>query len=298
MAIGSEAWLRGVVAEAVPGGTRDKLWATGRRALRIRPEEHITPDAPGSRLGGQPLAAPGTPWPRWERGPLDLLAQIDLAEVARLLPATPLPGHGLLSFFYDTDTPAWSLLPPDPASWLVRWEPDAVEPIPVPEDWTTFPAAGVRLESALTLPRALEDAVDFAVDADDVYDLSRARSALDNAIGRAPAHHQLLGWPHLLQGSMNWTCEKESTFHRDGRPQYHPNAPLTVDENGCTASLTQADWDELDAQTRNSDWRLLLQLGTTNDWCWGDGGGLYFWIRHADLVAHRFDRVWTVMQCS
>ncbi|MEV4115534.1 YwqG family protein [Nonomuraea sp. NPDC049695] len=258
-----------------------------RSALRIWPGEQVAPDAAGSRLGGRPLAAPGTSWPTWEGDPLDLLAQIDLVEVARLLPGNPLPDHGLLSFFYDTKTPAWGVVPSDPAGWRVRWERGPVEPIALPEGWGMFPAREVRWEPLVTLPRATEEYVDF-IEAMEDTSTTKARSALDDAIGPGPAHHQLLGWPHLLQGSMHWSCQKESTFHRGDRPQYHPDA-----------SLTQDDWDELETDTRSADWQLLLQLGSEEmpGWCWGDGGGLYFWIRRADLAARRFDQVWTVMQC-
>jgi uncharacterized protein YwqG len=87
---------------------------------------------------------------------------------------------------------------------------------------------------------------------------------------------------------MTTTCQRQSAFVVEGRERYAPDR-----------SLTQEDWDELDDATRAADWCLLLQLGSDPDhgWCWGDGGGLYFWIRAEDLSAARFDRVWAVMQC-
>jgi uncharacterized protein YwqG len=45
---------------------------------------------------------------------------------------------------------------------------------------------------------------------------------------------------------------------------------------------------------------LLLQLDSDRDlgWQWGDMGLLYFWIPDEDLAAGRFDRVWTILQCT
>jgi hypothetical protein len=141
------------------------------------------------------------------------------------------------------------------------------------------PARQIRWESALTLPQAAEEFIDFTVNPDEPDDLLASRSALGAAIGPVQLHHQLLGWPHLLQGSMHWQCQEES---------------------GAAAGLPAPEWDELLAGTQAADWQLLLQLGSdeTYDarWCWGDAGALYFWIRRADLVARRFGNVWTVLQ--
>lgn len=284
MAIGVDAWLREVVTGVVPEDKRESLWALKRSALRIVPGSGVGVRTPGSRLGGQPLGAVGTRWPVSKNGPLDLLAQLDLAEIARIWPEGPLPDHGLLSFFYDT--PPWaSTSPSDSDKWQVRWERDAVQPLPLPEggDTSSFPSRSIQWEPVTTLPRANEDDCVFQD-----CGLLRELAAVDDAVGNDGAFHQLLGWPHLLQGSITTTCQEQSAFAWEGLEQYAPGR-----------SLTREDWDALDDATRASDWRLLLQLGTDADgpWCWGDGGGLYFCIRAQDLDAARFDRVWTVMQC-
>src|SRR5687768_3792382 len=129
MAIGTDARLREVVSEVVAPEKQDALLALKRPALRIAQGESVDVFAPVSRLGGRPLAAPGTRWPVAEDGPLDLLVQIDLAEVARLWPDGPLPDHGLLSFFCDINEPPWSFMAPDPAKWQVRWEQGEVQPL-------------------------------------------------------------------------------------------------------------------------------------------------------------------------
>ncbi|MGR7003167.1 YwqG family protein [Yinghuangia aomiensis] len=260
-----------------------ELFVLKRAALRIMPSDPVDAHALGSRLGGAPLATAGRPWPASEDGPLDLLVQLDLAEVARVWPDSPLPHHGLLSFFYDTDDQPWTSVSPNLDKWRVRWDHGKVLPLSPPEDWTTFPSRRIRFEAAMTMPRATEDDCVFQD-----LGLNAELSAVDDALGGGgPALHQLLGWPHLLQGSMTTTCQRESSFVRDSLDRFAPGK-----------ALSREDWDELDAGTRAADWRLLLQLGSDADsyWSWA-GGGLYFWIRAEDLEAARFDHVWTVMQC-
>ncbi len=44
---------------------------------------------------------------------------------------------------------------------------------------------------------------------------------------------------------------------------------------------------------------LLLQLNSDDamDWCWGDVGAYYFWIKQADLAAMNFDDVELILEC-
>ncbi len=52
-----------------------------RISLRPMPMGDIAPGA--SRVGGLPDLPPQVPWPHWRGGPLDFLAQFNLAELAR-----------------------------------------------------------------------------------------------------------------------------------------------------------------------------------------------------------------------
>lgn len=54
----------------------------------------------GSRLGGDPVMAPGMQWPAWDGVPLSFLAVIDLAKIAPLDDSGLLPPTGFLNFFY------------------------------------------------------------------------------------------------------------------------------------------------------------------------------------------------------
>ena len=52
--------------------------------------------------------------------------------------------------------------------------------------------------------------------------------------------------------------------------------------------------------SKPEDWLLLLQVATDyehSDLQFADMGTLFFWIRKEDLAAHRFDRVWMIMEC-
>jgi hypothetical protein len=300
MAIGSAARLRGVLQDAVDqraveAAAAADLWSLRQPALRIVAGSEVAPRAPGSRLGGHPLAASGAAWPVDGDGPLDLLVQLDLAAVAGVHPDLPLPDHGLLSFFYNTANPPWQHLEPDPMSWRVCWETGDLTTIPGPDlpNRRSFPAREAHLEALVSLPDGCDDYVDLIVDLDRTEDTAstrQARCVLDDRItGQRPVGHQLLGWPHLVQGSMVWGCQKASDFHRHRRAQDAPAADLDAE-----------DWDRLEAALRATDWRLLLQLGTDAEmeWDWGGGGALYFLLPGEDLAAGRFERTWTVMQTS
>ncbi|WP_436791996.1 DUF1963 domain-containing protein [Yinghuangia sp. YIM S10712] len=283
MAIGTDARLRDVVSQVVAQEKQDVLLSLKRPALRIARGDSIDAFAPVSRLGGRPLAAPGTSWPVAEDGPLDLLAQIDLADVARVWPDGPLPDHGLLSFFCDINEPPWSFMASDPEKWQVRWDQGEVQPLPLPEDdWETLPAYGIRWEPATTLPRAGEDDIVFQN-----LGLTGELAAVDDVIGGGPVFPQLMGWPHLLRGSVTTRCQRELAFMVEGQQRFAPNV-----------NMPEQDWDALDEATEAADWRLLLQLGPDPDRGWNrEGGeGLYFLIRADDLAKRRFDQVWTVAQ--
>ncbi len=299
MAIGSAARLQGVLQDAVGRDEVDAaaaadLWSLRRPALRIVAGAQVGPRSPGCRLGGRPLAAPGAARPVDDGDPLDLLVQLDLAAVARVQPGLPLPDHGVLSFFYDTADPPWQHLEPDPTRWRVRWESGDLAPASGPDlpASPSYPARAARLEAAVSLPDGSDDFVDLIVDVDQTETMAgtrQARCVLDDLItaGR-PVGHQLLGWPHLVQGSMVWGCQQESDVHRHRRAHGEHAARPAAE-----------DWDRLEAALRVADWRLLLQLGTDREmgWDWG-GGALYFLLPAADLAAGRFERTWTVVQTS
>jgi len=144
----------------------------------------------GSRFGGTAMLPQDAEWPESEDGPLDHLARLDLAEVARLLPNGPLPDHGFLSFFCDTLDPSWSYTAPDPEKWRVRWDVDSLRPLDPSR--RTLPSHTVRWEPVTTLPSTTEDDA-----AGQRRGLISKLAAVRNAIGSQYVRNRLLGWPEV-----------------------------------------------------------------------------------------------------
>ncbi|MBY0459790.1 MAG: DUF1963 domain-containing protein [Gemmataceae bacterium] len=68
----------------------------------LEDEDHFRHGA--SKFGGLPSLPIGSSWPTCQAGPLDFLAQFDLAELARTVAGRALPAAGLLSFFLYRDS--------------------------------------------------------------------------------------------------------------------------------------------------------------------------------------------------
>lgn len=109
-----------------------------------------------SRLGGAPLAGPGSTWPATQDGrPLSLIGQLDSDEVNAALRENPLPAGLLLAFFYEADHRRWHSAPHGSKGEVaLKW------PV-LCAGWVLHPAgsgteARVRLKNARRLaPRGL-----------------------------------------------------------------------------------------------------------------------------------------------
>src|SRR3954470_20500279 len=98
-----------------------------RPAIELQPVEARSADPMplgSSHSGGVPDVGPDFEWPR-ARSPLSFLLQVNLAELAPLPAAVPLPPAGLLSFFYDLVRMPWGGVPrrPGAAPWRVLFTP-------------------------------------------------------------------------------------------------------------------------------------------------------------------------------
>ena len=81
---------------------RDRIEASLRPRLSLRFRDEDATSIHGTRLGGLPAAAAGTPWPAGANGPFTFLGQLDFEELSRLGgPELGLPGAGILALFYD-----------------------------------------------------------------------------------------------------------------------------------------------------------------------------------------------------
>lgn len=241
---------------------------------RTQPAVKLTPrrssaSVGASKLGGAPDVGPGFEWPRREDRPLQFLAQVDLADVARFPFASVLPSGGLLSFFYDVEEMPWGFDPKDKGGWHVHFEADPTV-LARPDPPGDLPEEGRFNEVALDAIEVETAPPDQADDQDE-----------DEGEDETP-RHQLLGHPAVIQGEMRLECEMvaRGLSTGDGTAYKDPRVP------------------EMEAAARR--WRLLLQLDTDDDaaMMWGDMGRLYFWITEDALRRRAFDEVWMVLQCS
>lgn len=147
----------------------------------------------GSRLGGDPDLASGTPWPQVDGRPLAFVAQLNLAELAALGCAAVLPAQGLLSLFVLTAEIGFAntfrlLYTPADAQLEPARPPAALA------DGDRFAALALRPARELSLPPPTASAVQRR-------GLSDAEVAAYSEIvshGDKPLH-RVLGHPALIQ---------------------------------------------------------------------------------------------------
>jgi hypothetical protein len=87
-----------------------------------------------TQMGGVPDLPDIARWPKWGDVSLSFLVQLDLAEVAAVLPESPLPKTGLLQFYYDPGQRTRGLNPADRESWRVLYFAEPFEAIQI-HDW-------------------------------------------------------------------------------------------------------------------------------------------------------------------
>ena len=112
---------------------KEKLELLGKNSIRLKIEGKETYKLGATRFGGQPDVPADFVWPAYEGEsydnvvkdrPLTFLAQFNCAELARFDTEHLLPDHGLLSFFYETDTQCWGYDPKDKGCARVYWFED------------------------------------------------------------------------------------------------------------------------------------------------------------------------------
>ncbi len=261
--------------------------------LSIRLTRAADPEAaaPRSRLGGVPDLPSGFEWPSWNGIELAFLGQIDLAAVAALAPDLPLPGRGLLLFFYEASGQPSGLHPAHRGSCrVVHLDGDPSRLRPAPVERASFAPYPVALSGELMLPPSWSPAVealDLDLDERAAWDDLREKVAaaqgveLEDLVPRWQSLHRLLGYPEELGSGIELDCQLAS-------------AGIAVDD---ADSVLDPRRDELEAGA--IAWRLLLQvsddeeLGTS----WGQGfGRVWILMREEDLRKRAFDRAWAILR--
>lgn len=236
-----------------------------------------------SHFGGQPDLPADQVWPTHNGRPLAFVAQINLEEASEFSSSLALPLHGWLVFFYDAEEQPWGFDPADAGSCYVLFVEAALlllrRKLPSTlSNQARFPFMTLRPAQIVTRPNP------WSVWVDDLHPTADQRHELaEEMIEEDWTGHQIGGHASCIQNAMEQECELVSA-----------GVPWTPE--GLATPRAQ----ELTRDPGARDWRLLLQIESIDDtqFCWGDEGVLYFWIRERDLTARDFSHVWTVLQCT
>lgn len=276
---------------------QELLSALSRNSIQLHIAGEGTNSLGASRFGGQPDVPSDFIWPTFEGEsydhvvkdrPLTFLAQFNCEELAQFDKEHLLPEHGLLSFFYETDTQRWGFDPKDKGCARVYWFEDisalsaADFPANMEEDFK-FPLLNISFASKNSYP-SWDDLIEIHPEVESIED-EVYEATMENLEGEEPERSQLLGWPDVIQYSMFDECDLVSQGYYLGNGL--KGVPKAVYEHA--------------KQTARDRWILLFQLDTveTDDFelMFGDCGHIYFYITKEDLAARRFDRVWLILQC-
>jgi uncharacterized protein YwqG len=192
-----------------------------------------------------------------------------------------LPGHGLLSFFYESEQEVWGFDPAQRGAWRVLWSrpEEALVPRPTPE---AVPMEArfrpVRLVPALEVTHVgfeSDDLEALGMSPDEQLAFVEATEGVDSLA------HRMFGHPDTIQGDMRLECQLVS--------------------HGLYAGDTTAYEDPRAAELRPgaAEWQLLLQVDSDPDaqMMWGDGGRLYFWMTEDAIRRRDWESAWMVLQC-
>lgn len=277
------------LAKRYLGSRAPVLLANVDRSARLHLAGRCGQTSPGSRFGGQALLPSGLDWPRTLAGePLSFLGQIDTRDIAAVLPGSPLPSDALLAFFFEAnEEQGWGYHPNHAQYWHVQAvDPATAVPTTAPRQARVFDSHAVTAQLVTTIPDRAEACLRELWDADDdaltalYVELCGGDEEL--LCGDGSSRHRMLGWPDLVQESMQLECQLASHGIDVGFPEgYHGPAAEALRPGAA-------------------DWRLLLQIDTdfTAGWMWGDAGSLYYWTTAEQLRAGRFETAWMVLQCG
>lgn len=272
--------LRELIHQVGLDSVADKLVSLSKPSIRITRQRINQADLPigASRLGGMPDLPPDIQWPELEGRPLALVAQFNLTDVAPYDVEKILPSEGWLYFFYDAATQPWGFDPKHRGKWKVIYyqgKNDTLSRQKAPEG-LAFPlfARSVNFRNKLLIPMSFDH--DFGFELSD-EERKSYYLLLDKLIKQQD--HWLLGYPKVLQNSM----ERECQFASNGI--YMGGSTIPEPEKAS----------QLEAGVK--DWRLLLQIDSDEEEMWCDSGTIYYWIQQDALAQHNFDNVWFVLQC-
>ena len=253
-----EALLKDLAAPAIrfePQPVREEEMALGR-----------------TRIGGQPDLPSQRSWPLTRSGkPMSFLAQFDLGKMNEVMPNSPLPSSGSLSFFalLEDELPADGALE---SAVLFTPPTDDLKrkkfPSALAED-DRFGSCSLGGGLVRTYPEQRHEEVTARMEVDEDM-LSDFWSDMNMGT-------HLLGYVNMIQGPPEYEAELAFRFRTTGRVSLRSEEEAKAIEGWC----------------------LLFQLDSEEEagMMWGDAGYLYFMIRKDDLQHHRFENVVCIFQC-
>lgn len=299
----NEAEIRKIASDSLFAGEVDSLLEGARSSVRMHTTQSALEDlSPGaSRLGGLPDLPTGVTWPERNGSPLDFIAQIDLRDLAGLLPE--LPQSGWLLFFFDPDDWSVGFDPDDTSGWRVSYfdcekalldRAELPPRLPPKRSWLgrllfgpskprpAYDACGLRFDEDFRL-RDEDDEPERVDTTGDERELAFER-LMEEETGQwgDDVRHRLGGHPDTIHGPMRLDCQLAANGVKIGHPKYYRDPRVKELESG------------------KSDWELLLQIDSDKNpgWMWCGGGRIYVWIRRQDLAARDFTKTWCLTQCG
>jgi len=233
-----------------------------------------------SKFGGVPDVPADFGWPMHQGSALDFLVQINMADIARMPIAADLPKSGLISVFIASTTPPRGQHPDDrtacdvylfPLDYLQRNTPQGMTLTPQ----RITPVAGEIMPSLRSQQLDLGEIDDDQLD--EYYTAFEFNSPLVDEDAGGP-DHRLLGHPRLVSDAVQMTCQLAS----NGIPC------------GDGDDLDDPRVEELSAGA--DDWRLLLQIDSSDALSFGMMGRLFIMIRASELAKGSIHGCWAVTQ--
>lgn len=282
--------------------TKEKLESLAKNSIELKIDGKEQYKLGATRFGGQPDVPPDFVWPTFEgRGyddvvknrPLTFLAQFNCEELAQYDTEHLLPDHGLLSFFYEIDTQCWGYNPKDKGCAQVYWFEDTsvLSAADFPADMEAnfkIPITCIQMKQKRSFPQ-WEDFYKTEPEMEpeqyipqlDKFEEAQKELGIQESMNGS----KLLGWSDMIQDSMPIDCELVTQgYYLGGGWEGIPEEVRRQAE-----------------ETAIERWILLFQLDTVEcsnfELMFGDCGRIYFYIPKEDLLVHRFDRVWLMLQC-
>jgi len=258
------ALIRESLREAKLERFEARIVELGEPCLRFTSRRATVPVG-ASKLGGDPDLPPDLAWPVIEGQSLTFLAQLDLVELARLLPS-PLPGQGRLVFFFDRS----DFFVGERACRVMHVEGDVVRRRR-PSDHEPIDECALTFTTGTSLPRSFTPFLELLGPMTEAEQERLRDWDIRDRLGGSGGHHQVLGYPGQIQEDVLITRAVEAGF-----------------EPTSTATLHQ--------EARR--YRQLLGLDTDDaaGLQWVDMGACWFLIAHADLERQDFSRTSSVIQ--